>query len=101
MPSTVIGALKGAGALGLLFGLLCVDELGIATGVGLVLSYTGAAHIQARVFHNIGFPLFYLFSLRLLWCAFSPSRGSIRRQATVIEPCVIVDGGVHVHVGDR
>ncbi|CAL9486962.1 DoxX family protein [Streptomyces sp. enrichment culture] len=57
-----LAALKGAGAAGLLVGLLGVRPLGIAAAVGLVLFFVGAvtAHVRARVFHNIAFPAGYL-----------------------------------------
>lgn len=50
--------LKGAGAAGLLLGLLGVRPLGIAAALGLVLFFTGAlaAHVRARVFRNIAVP---------------------------------------------
>lgn len=53
-----LAALKAAGAAGLLLGLLGVWPLGIAAAAGLVLFFTGAlaAHVRARVFHNIAFP---------------------------------------------
>ena len=53
-----LGILKGAGAAGLLLGLLDVRPLGIAAAIGLVLFFAGAlaAHVHARVFHNIGVP---------------------------------------------
>lgn len=54
--------LKGAGAIGLMGGFAGMGSLGLAAAVGLVLFYVGAvmAHIRARVFHNIGFPLLFL-----------------------------------------
>lgn len=57
-----LGLLKGAGAVGLLLGLLGVELIGIAAAVGLVLFFIGAiiAHIRARVFANIAFPGFFL-----------------------------------------
>ncbi|MEU5623658.1 DoxX family protein [Streptomyces tendae] len=57
-----LAGLKGAGAAGLLVGLLGVRPLGIAAAIGLVLFFVGAvaAHVRARVFHNIAFPLGYL-----------------------------------------
>lgn len=57
-----LAALKAAGAIGLIAGLTWIDELGLAAGIGLTLFYTGAvvAHVRKRVFHNIGFPVFYL-----------------------------------------
>src|SRR5579875_1341105 len=56
-----LGLLKGAGAAGLLVGLLGVRPLGIAASIGLALFFTGAlaTHIRARVFHNIAFPGMY------------------------------------------
>jgi hypothetical protein len=56
-----LGLLKGAGAAGVLIGLLGVRPLGIAAAIGLVLFFTGAlaTHIRARVFHNIAFPGIY------------------------------------------
>jgi hypothetical protein len=61
-----LGVLKGAGAAGLLVGLLGVWPLGIAAAIGLVLFFTGAlaAHVRARVFHNVAFPGAY-FALAL------------------------------------
>lgn len=57
-----LAVLKGAGAAGLLLGLLGARPLGIAAATGLVLFFTGAlvAHVRARVFHNIAFPAAYL-----------------------------------------
>jgi DoxX-like family len=53
-----LAALKGAGAAGLLLGLLGVRPFGIAAAIGLVLFFTGAlaTHARARVFHNIAIP---------------------------------------------
>ncbi|MET9989485.1 DoxX family protein [Streptomyces mutabilis] len=57
-----LAALKAAGAAGLLVGLLGVRPLGVAAAAGLVLFFVGAvaAHVRARVFHNIAFPVGYL-----------------------------------------
>jgi hypothetical protein len=57
-----LALLKAAGAAGLLAGLLGVRPLGVAAAAGLVLFFVGAlaAHIRARVFHNIAFPAGYL-----------------------------------------
>ncbi|WP_067491764.1 DoxX family protein [Actinomadura hibisca] len=54
----LLGALKAAGAVGLLLGLLGVRLLGIAAAVGLVLFFAGALgfHVRRRVFYNIAFP---------------------------------------------
>ena len=59
---TALGALKAAGAAGLLLGLLGVRFIGVAAAAGLVLFFIGAvaAHIRARVYHNIAFPGGYL-----------------------------------------
>lgn len=53
-----LAILKGAGAAGLLLGLLAVRPLGIAAAIGLALFFTGAlaAHARARAFHNIAVP---------------------------------------------
>jgi DoxX-like family len=53
-----LGVLKGAGAAGLLLGLLGLRPLGIAAAVGLVLFFAGAlvTHIRAHVFYNIAIP---------------------------------------------
>lgn len=63
-PSWVplLGGLKAAGAIGLLVGLLGVDPLGIAAGVGLVAFFVGAAafHVRARALATIGFPATFL-----------------------------------------
>ena len=54
----MLGLLKGAGAVGLLFGLFGARVLGIAAAVGLVLFFLGAlvAHVRSRVFFTIAFP---------------------------------------------
>jgi hypothetical protein len=53
-----LGVLKGAGAAGLLLGLLGLYSLGTAAAIGLVVFFAGAlaTHVRARVFHNIAFP---------------------------------------------
>jgi hypothetical protein len=57
-----LAVLKGAGAAGLLLGLLGARTLGIAAAFGLILFFIGAlaAHVRARVFRNIAFPGAYL-----------------------------------------
>lgn len=47
---TTIGALKTAGAIGLLLGLLGVPLIGTAAAIGLVIFFVGAisAHVRAR-----------------------------------------------------
>jgi hypothetical protein len=64
-----LGALKAAGAAGLLLGLLGIRPLGIAAAVGLVLFFLGAlgVHVRAGVFHNIAFPMaFFAFAVATL-----------------------------------
>ncbi|MEV6488881.1 DoxX family protein [Actinoplanes sp. NPDC051633] len=53
-----LAILKGAGAAGLLLGLLGLRHLGTAAAIGLVIFFAGAlaTHVRARVFHNIAFP---------------------------------------------
>jgi hypothetical protein len=57
-----LGALKAAGAGGLLIGLLWLRPIGIAAAIGLVLFFVGAmaVHLRARVLYNLAFPGFYL-----------------------------------------
>ncbi|MGO9929679.1 MAG: DoxX family protein [Mycobacterium sp.] len=57
-----LGAVKLAGAVGLVVGLLGAPALGIAAAVGLVLFFVGAVvtHLRARVLYNIAFPGAYL-----------------------------------------
>jgi DoxX-like family len=58
----MLGALKAAGAVGLIAGLLGVAPIGIAAAVGLVAFFIGAVstHVRAGVYYNIAFPLTYL-----------------------------------------
>lgn len=58
----LLGALKAAGAAGLLTGLLWARPVGIAAATGLTLFFTGAmaVHVRARVLHNLAFPGLYL-----------------------------------------
>jgi DoxX-like family len=53
-----LAVLKGAGAVGLVLGLLGVRPLGVAAAIGLVMFFTGAlaTHVRSRVFHNIAVP---------------------------------------------
>jgi hypothetical protein len=53
-----LGLLKGAGAAGLLLGLLGLHAVGIAAALGLTLFFAGAlaTHVRARVFYNLAFP---------------------------------------------
>lgn len=60
---TPLALLKGAGAAGLLLGLLGVPLIGPAAAVGLVLFFVGAigAHVRAhQVWPSVVFPAFYL-----------------------------------------
>lgn len=54
----MLGAAKGAGAVGLVLALFGVPVVGPAAATGLVLFFVGAvvAHVRARVFHTIAFP---------------------------------------------
>jgi DoxX-like family len=71
-----LGILKGAGAAGLLLGLLGVRPLGIAAAVGLALFFAGAlaTHVRARVFHNIAVPGAY-FALAVASAALAAAIG--------------------------
>lgn len=53
-----LGAVKLAGAAGIVIGLLGPRALGIAAAAGLVLFFVGAVvtHLKARVLYNIAFP---------------------------------------------
>ncbi|MFD4406556.1 DoxX family protein [Nocardia sp. NPDC058499] len=53
-----LAVIEGAGVAGLVAGLFGLESIGLAAAVGLVLFFVGAvaAHIRARVFHNIAFP---------------------------------------------
>ena len=57
-----LGALKAAGAVGLLCGLLGVACIGELAAACLVLFFLGAIvfHLRARVFHNIAAPAIFL-----------------------------------------
>jgi DoxX-like protein len=57
-----LGALKAAGAGGLVLGLLGVPWIGVAAATGLTLFFIGAVafHIRARVFYNIAIPASFL-----------------------------------------
>jgi hypothetical protein len=54
----MLGALKGAGALGLLAGMLGFRWVGVAAATGLVCFFVGAmvAHVRARQIATIVFP---------------------------------------------
>ncbi|OBA64193.1 hypothetical protein A5647_02940 [Mycobacterium sp. 1100029.7] len=53
-----LGAIKLAGAVGLIVGLLGLPGLGIAAAAGLVLFFVGAVatHLRAHMLYNIAFP---------------------------------------------
>lgn len=57
-----LGALKAAGGVGLLLGLLGIGSLGVAAAAGLVIFFIGAvgAHVRAGVYYNIAVPGAYL-----------------------------------------
>jgi hypothetical protein len=73
-----LGLLKGAGAVGLLLGLVGLRPLGIAAAIGLVVFFAGAlvTHVRARVFHNIAFPgaFFALASVATALAVAAPGR---------------------------
>jgi DoxX-like family len=56
-----LGALKAAGALGLLVGI-CVPLMGVAAGVGLVLFFVGAISVVVRAhwYSHLPWPVTYL-----------------------------------------
>ncbi|TDC72298.1 DoxX family protein [Streptomyces hainanensis] len=57
-----LALLEGAGVVGLVVGLSGWRLVGLAAAVGLLLFFVGAvhAHVRARVFHNIAFPVAFL-----------------------------------------
>jgi hypothetical protein len=57
-----LAILKGAGAAGLLLGLIGIHAVGIAAAAGLVAFFVVAIgfHVRARVFYNLAFPGAYL-----------------------------------------
>ena len=57
-----LAVLKGAGAAGLVLGLMGFRAAGRAAASGLALFFIGAiaTHLRARAFHNIAFPSAYL-----------------------------------------
>lgn len=57
-----LAVIEGAGVVGLVAGLFGRESIGLAAAVGLVLFFVGAvaAHVRARVFHNIAFPAGFL-----------------------------------------
>jgi hypothetical protein len=70
-----LAALKGAGAAGLVLGLLGIRPLAIAAAIGLVLFFTAAlaAHVRARAFRNIAVPGAY-FALAAATAALAIAR---------------------------
>ncbi|WP_029107048.1 DoxX family protein [Mycobacterium sp. URHD0025] len=69
----VLGLLKGAGAVGLLVGVVAFPPLGVAAAIGLTAFFIGAVitHIRARVFYNIAFPATFLVLAVLSLAAFA------------------------------
>jgi hypothetical protein len=63
-PNSILplGALKAAGAAGLLLGLTGTPLIGTAAAIGLTLFFLGAVaiHVWKRVFHNIAYPATFL-----------------------------------------
>ncbi|MFG2791120.1 DoxX family protein [Streptomyces sp. NPDC048419] len=58
----LLAALKAAGAVGLLLGLLGVHAIGVAAAIGLVLFFVAAValHLRTHVVHNLAWPGGYL-----------------------------------------
>jgi DoxX-like family len=58
----LLGALKAAGAAGLLVGLIGVPAIGTAAAAGLVVFFISAivTHARAGVLYNIAFPALFL-----------------------------------------
>jgi DoxX-like family len=58
----ILGALKAAGVVGLILGMLGIHLAGTAAAAGLVIFFVGAvtAHVQAKVYYNIAFPVVFL-----------------------------------------
>ncbi|PYG99409.1 hypothetical protein CVV67_15855 [Arthrobacter stackebrandtii] len=58
----VLSALQGAGAAGLLLGLLGVPVIGTAAAIGLVLFFIGAVitHLRAGAFRQLPSPVIFL-----------------------------------------
>lgn len=67
-----LGLLKGAGAVGLLVGLVAFPPLGVAAAIGLIAFFVGAVitHVRAQVFYNIAFPTGFLVLAVLSLAAF-------------------------------
>ncbi|MDP9794033.1 CHASE2 domain-containing sensor protein [Catenuloplanes nepalensis] len=57
-----LAAIEAAGVAGLVAGLLGARLVGLAAAAGLVAFFVGAvaAHVRARVFHNVAFPAAFL-----------------------------------------
>ncbi|OMC00135.1 hypothetical protein A5733_00535 [Mycobacterium sp. NS-7484] len=68
-----LGLLKGAGAAGLLIGVVAFPPIGLAAAVGLTAFFIGAVvtHFRARVFYNIAFPAAFLLLAVLSLAAFA------------------------------
>jgi len=74
--------LKGAGAAGLLLGLMGFRTAGRAAASGLLVFFIGAiaTHVRARAFHNIAFPGAYLaLALASLMLGRRPPPGAAER----------------------
>ena len=83
----LLALLKGAGAAGLLLGLMGFRTTGRAAASGLLLFFIGAitAHLRARAFHNIAFPGAYLALVgrQARIADWSQSSGKVRRHESV------------------
>ncbi|OMC38753.1 hypothetical protein A5740_01420 [Mycobacterium sp. GA-1841] len=70
---STLGLLKGAGAAGLLVGVVAFPPIGLAAAVGLTAFFIGAlvTHVRAGVYHNIAFPAAFLVLAMLSLAAFA------------------------------
>jgi DoxX-like family len=82
----LLAILKGAGASGLLLGLVGFRTTGRAASSGLVLFFIEAiaTHMRARAFHNIAFPGAYLaLATASLMLAMQHHRGNVNSIPTM------------------
>lgn len=73
----LLGALKGAAAIGLVLGILGVPVVATAAAAGLVVFFIGAliVHVRARAFYNIASPgLFFALAVASLILSTRPTR---------------------------
>ena len=70
-----LAALKMAGAVGLILGLVATPWPGLAAATGLVAFFIGAVaiHVRRKVFHNLAFPATFLMLAVGAWAYFAGS----------------------------